>query len=101
VKENAFVECEKCGWPLCSRECQNSIYHQNECEFTAARGEKVWLTILLGGKLFTHNFFIIGFHQAFSNATSNISMLVTPEMSLIARKEQGKVGKILPIAIID
>lgn len=41
LDERKHLDCEKCGWPVCSRECQNNPYHQNECEFTQARGDKV------------------------------------------------------------
>lgn len=35
------LECERCGWPICQRECQNSPEHAGECELTAARGSKI------------------------------------------------------------
>lgn len=37
-----FIECEKCGWPVCKKECQNYLIHQeNECQLTIGRGDKV------------------------------------------------------------
>lgn len=43
VREKSHLECEKCGWPVCSRACQENFYHANyECKFTIEqRGEKV------------------------------------------------------------
>lgn len=35
------MECQNCGWPVCSRECQNNTIHKHECELTVARGDKV------------------------------------------------------------
>lgn len=39
--EKKFLECERCGWPVCRRECQDRPGHQAECKFTIARGSKV------------------------------------------------------------
>ncbi|XP_055625578.1 SET domain-containing protein SmydA-8 isoform X2 [Toxorhynchites rutilus septentrionalis] len=41
--EKQFLECERCGWPVCKRECQNHPDHQAECKFTIARGSKMSL----------------------------------------------------------
>ncbi|XP_017782905.1 PREDICTED: protein msta [Nicrophorus vespilloides] len=30
--QNDFHECPKCSWPLCSKTCESSGYHQHECE---------------------------------------------------------------------
>lgn len=30
--------CSKCGWPLCSNDCENSPLHQPECSLTQSRG---------------------------------------------------------------
>lgn len=36
------LECERCGWPVCSRACQENVVHaQNECKFTVEQREKV------------------------------------------------------------
>ncbi|XP_055598472.1 SET domain-containing protein SmydA-8-like [Uranotaenia lowii] len=43
LKENQFLECERCGWPVCKRECQNNPSHLPECKFTIARGSKMSL----------------------------------------------------------
>ncbi|XP_038113479.1 SET domain-containing protein SmydA-8 [Culex quinquefasciatus] len=39
--EKKFLECERCGWPVCRRECQDRPGHQAECKFTIARGSKM------------------------------------------------------------
>ncbi|XP_055531487.1 SET domain-containing protein SmydA-8 [Wyeomyia smithii] len=41
--ENQFLECERCGWPVCQRKCQDHPSHQAECKFTIARGSKMSL----------------------------------------------------------
>lgn len=42
MHESKHVECERCGWPVCSRDCQNNINHaSNECKLTEERGSKV------------------------------------------------------------
>lgn len=41
LQANDYLECERCGWPVCQRICQNSPEHRGECELTVARGSKV------------------------------------------------------------
>lgn len=41
--EGLKEECDRCGWPICSKNCQNNINHKNECDLTVARGSKVSL----------------------------------------------------------
>ncbi|XP_050095469.1 SET domain-containing protein SmydA-8-like [Anopheles aquasalis] len=41
LEENKYLECERCGWPVCKRSCQNQSGHRAECELTVARGSKV------------------------------------------------------------
>lgn len=41
IDEKGHTECEKCGWLICRRECQNSPGHKDECQLTQARGDKV------------------------------------------------------------
>ncbi|KAG5683117.1 hypothetical protein PVAND_012418 [Polypedilum vanderplanki] len=42
VREKAHGECERCGWPVCSKSCQESINHtKNECKLTVEREDKV------------------------------------------------------------
>ncbi|EAT46912.1 AAEL001936-PA [Aedes aegypti] len=43
LTENQFLECERCGWPVCKRECQDHPSHKAECKFTIARGSKMQL----------------------------------------------------------
>lgn len=43
LRENHEIECDKCGWPMCSKSCQNSVDHKAECDLTVARGSKVSL----------------------------------------------------------
>lgn len=33
--------CSRCGWPVCSETCENSMTHVPECWFTVNRGDKV------------------------------------------------------------
>ncbi|XP_049950520.1 SET domain-containing protein SmydA-8 [Schistocerca serialis cubense] len=36
------VRCDRCGWPMCSQHCANSLDHRPECDITAdVRGAKV------------------------------------------------------------
>lgn len=32
-----FVRCSKCTWPLCSKQCETSPYHQDECKLMSSR----------------------------------------------------------------
>ncbi|XP_063709401.1 SET domain-containing protein SmydA-8-like isoform X2 [Culicoides brevitarsis] len=41
IEEKRHTECERCGWLVCRRECQDLPGHKAECELTVARGEKV------------------------------------------------------------
>lgn len=41
LQEELQLECNQCGWPICSRECEKKAQHQNECRLTIARGSKV------------------------------------------------------------
>ncbi|XP_058462124.1 SET domain-containing protein SmydA-8 [Malaya genurostris] len=43
LTEKQFLECERCGWPVCKRKCQDRSSHQAECKFTMARGSKMSL----------------------------------------------------------
>lgn len=43
LTEKRFAECERCGWPVCKRECQDHPGHQAECKLTVARGSKMSL----------------------------------------------------------
>lgn len=36
-------ECDRCGWPVCSKPCQANKNHKDECDLTVARGSKVSL----------------------------------------------------------
>lgn len=35
-----YEDCSKCGWPLCSQECEQSKMHQIECETLSKSGYK-------------------------------------------------------------
>merc|ERR1712223_476205 len=35
------VNCSRCGWPLCSRKCEDSPIHAAECRILRAGGQKV------------------------------------------------------------
>lgn len=35
-----YEDCSKCGWPLCSQECENSDMHRIECETLSQSGYK-------------------------------------------------------------
>lgn len=39
----AAVQCDRCGWPVCARRCQEAAAHRDECALTVARGERVRL----------------------------------------------------------
>lgn len=41
--EQLQLECERCGWPVCTQSCQDAPAHQLECQLTEARGTKVSL----------------------------------------------------------
>ncbi|XP_053965872.1 uncharacterized protein LOC128868132 [Anastrepha ludens] len=41
IEPSDYIECDKCGWPLCGIECKSKAEHQAECEFTVKRGSKV------------------------------------------------------------
>uniref|UniRef100_A0A182W2G3 MYND-type domain-containing protein n=1 Tax=Anopheles minimus TaxID=112268 RepID=A0A182W2G3_9DIPT len=41
LEEKKFQECERCGWPVCKKSCQDHSAHQAECKFTIARGSKI------------------------------------------------------------
>ncbi|XP_039957436.1 SET domain-containing protein SmydA-8 [Bactrocera neohumeralis] len=41
IEPSDYVECDKCGWPLCGVECKGKADHQAECQFTIERGSKV------------------------------------------------------------
>lgn len=43
LPQDLALECEKCGWPICTKACQNETEHKPECELTVARGSKVSL----------------------------------------------------------
>ena len=43
LEEQLQLECERCGWPICSPLCQNSNLHNAECQLTVNRGSKVSL----------------------------------------------------------
>ncbi|XP_058830487.1 SET domain-containing protein SmydA-8 isoform X2 [Topomyia yanbarensis] len=43
LTEKQFLECDRCGWPVCKRKCQDRPSHQAECQFTIARGSKMSL----------------------------------------------------------
>lgn len=35
-----YINCAKCGWPLCGDECAHKAEHIYECELTVSRGKK-------------------------------------------------------------
>lgn len=35
-----YINCAKCGWPLCGDECVHKAEHIYECELTVSRGKK-------------------------------------------------------------
>ncbi|CRK93100.1 CLUMA_CG006491, isoform A [Clunio marinus] len=42
LDQTRYMECERCGWPICSQNCQNNANHvNNECKMTVERGSKV------------------------------------------------------------
>ncbi|XP_067633855.1 SET domain-containing protein SmydA-8 isoform X1 [Eurosta solidaginis] len=41
IEPSDYIECDKCGWPLCGIECKGKAVHRAECDFTAKRGTKV------------------------------------------------------------
>lgn len=43
LPEELQLECERCGWPVCTQSCQDAAEHQLECALTVARGSKVSL----------------------------------------------------------
>ncbi|XP_059608080.1 SET domain-containing protein SmydA-8-like [Phlebotomus argentipes] len=38
IHENTATKCSRCGWPMCSQECQEAETHAEECRISAARG---------------------------------------------------------------
>ena len=38
---NGEYVCSKCGWPLCSKDCESSPDHKPECELTVEKGVKI------------------------------------------------------------
>lgn len=40
IDEKDYVPCSQCGWPLCSKECENSLEHREECKLTQNREQK-------------------------------------------------------------
>uniref|UniRef100_A0A1B0GHX9 Putative histone tail methylase n=1 Tax=Lutzomyia longipalpis TaxID=7200 RepID=A0A1B0GHX9_LUTLO len=38
VNERTMIKCAKCGWPMCSKDCQEAPNHAEECKLSAARG---------------------------------------------------------------
>ncbi|XP_055837912.1 SET domain-containing protein SmydA-8 [Episyrphus balteatus] len=40
VDEENYVPCQECGWPLCSKECEGSAEHREECKLTQNREQK-------------------------------------------------------------
>lgn len=40
VEQEEYHPCSKCGWPLCSKECEESTEHKEECELTQKREQK-------------------------------------------------------------
>ncbi|XP_067633856.1 SET domain-containing protein SmydA-8 isoform X2 [Eurosta solidaginis] len=40
IEPSDYIECDKCGWPLCGIECKGKAVHRAECDFTAKRGTK-------------------------------------------------------------
>lgn len=41
IEPSDYIECDKCGWPLCGVECKVKAGHRAECEFTMKKGSKV------------------------------------------------------------
>ncbi|XP_017473030.1 PREDICTED: protein msta [Rhagoletis zephyria] len=41
IEPSDYIECDKCGWPLCGIECKGKAEHLAECDFTVERGSKV------------------------------------------------------------
>lgn len=35
-----FHRCSKCSWPLCSKDCESSSYHVEECEIFSSKNFK-------------------------------------------------------------
>ncbi|XP_055921178.1 SET domain-containing protein SmydA-8 [Eupeodes corollae] len=40
IDEQDYVTCQQCGWPLCSKECESSLEHREECKLTQNRQQK-------------------------------------------------------------
>uniref|UniRef100_A0A1B0D7G9 Uncharacterized protein n=1 Tax=Phlebotomus papatasi TaxID=29031 RepID=A0A1B0D7G9_PHLPP len=38
IQEKNMRKCSKCGWPMCSQECEEAESHAEECKVSAARG---------------------------------------------------------------
>lgn len=35
-----FYSCSKCTWPMCSKECESSSYHVDECKILSSKNFK-------------------------------------------------------------
>lgn len=44
LEEGKTVDCEKCGWPMCSQDCSKNSNHAPECYYTQKRGQKISIT---------------------------------------------------------
>lgn len=40
LKDKTYA-CSRCSWPLCSRKCEDSAFHDPECRIIRAGGQKV------------------------------------------------------------
>lgn len=41
VTADSCRSCSKCGWPVCSEECEKAECHKAECYYTVKAGKKV------------------------------------------------------------
>ena len=46
-KVSGDFTCEDCGWPLCSRQCQETETHRKECKFFVQRNSKVSVNVAI------------------------------------------------------
>lgn len=50
VDEAAHVDCERCGWPLCSPTCQHIAEHSSECNLLHSAGNTVSINYFNGSE---------------------------------------------------
>lgn len=92
INEKKHTECEKCGWPICSRSCQNNINHaHNECKLTVDRGSKVWISMLVEALLQLQqvHLYTTDFNQELWVAPSQLQLPIATPMSYDEGKQPG------------